>query len=122
MAQIIHRKKLFGGRDARELHHKLAWGSARCTGCGAAPAIRIQSFLCLSDMDPAVREATKIHIALGEVHTVQTTSGPAVRTGEIFACHACKGEAERTAAQGPSYAMIAIDRGPGEDKIQISVI
>lgn len=118
--RIIHRKKLFDGQyTAAELHAKLAYPrDARCGGCRTNRiAIRIQTFVHLSDIEANARHALEIEIALGRLHTVQLVHGPGVRTGLIYACHLCAPAAEIAAAKGPSYAVVDIDRGPGEDKI-----
>lgn len=123
---IVHRSKLFGGRaTAHELHAKLAWGGKPCSACGAPPAIRIQIFVALSDMSLALRLAVEAEIAAGRLHTMHSTAGPAVRTSVMMACSRCAPAAERAAANpsyAPSYAIVDIDRGPGEDKPVVGVI
>lgn len=120
---IIHRRKLFGGRiTAHEIHAKYAWNNRRCDACGGPTAIRVQIFVALRDMSAAVREAVEVEIALGRIHAKSTINGPAVRTSFMHACSGCSMAAERAAARGPSFAMIDIDRGPGVDKPVVGVI
>lgn len=119
---IIHRDKLFGGQvTAEELHAKLAWGGANCSACPSPAAMRVQIFVALRDMSANLRRAVEIQVALGNIHTVPTALGPAVRTSYQFACHRCSPALERAAARGPSYAIVDIDRGPGPDRILVGV-
>jgi hypothetical protein len=123
MGENLHRKKLFGGRmTAHEIHVKYAWHGRKCDGCGAPPAMRIQIFVALSDMEVKLREAVQVEIALRRVATKMTVLGTAVRTSFVHACAACGPAAERAAARGPSYAMVDIDRGPGPDRQVVGVI
>jgi hypothetical protein len=121
---VIHRDKLFGGRtNAMDLHRRLAWGGKKCDGCGAADtAIRIQTFVALNDMSMATRMEIEFRISLGQLHTINTAAGRAIRTGIMHACPRCSPALERAAAKGPSYAIVDIDRGPGEDKPVVGVI
>lgn len=119
---VVHRRKLFGGRvTAEELHHKLAWGGAKCSACSAPPAIRIQIFVALSDMSLDTRTAVEIQLALGKLHAVMTDRGKVIRTSLMFACTGCQQAAERAAAKGPSYAIVDISRGPGPENALIAV-
>lgn len=121
---IIHRAKLFQGRTtAMDLHRELAWGGHRCDGCGAKDtAIRIQTFVLLKDMSMATRMAIEFQISIRKLHTAKFRDGEAIRTGVIHACPRCSPAAERAAAQGPSFAIVDIDRGPGEDKPMVQVL
>lgn len=122
-AEVIHRDKLFGGRyTAHELHVKLAWNNAKCSACGAGPAIRIRVMIALDDMSLETRSAIEIEIALKRVKSVMTVKGWAICASQMFACKSCRMTAEIAAAKGPSYAMVDIDRGPGEDKPIVGVI
>lgn len=124
MSEIVHRRKLFGGRmTAMEIHRKYAWNNAKCDGCGSgATVIRIQVFVPLADMEQKLREAVQVEIALRRVTTRMTIRGTAVRTSFVHACEGCRVAAERAAARGPSYAIVDLDRGPGEDKPVVGVI
>lgn len=121
---IIHSTKLFGGRTtAMELHRKLAWKNHPCDGCGAKDtSLRVQTFVLLSDMSLDTRLAIEYQVSIGKLHTIKTPSGKAIRTGIQHACPRCSPALERAAAKGPSYAIVDIDRGPGEDKPMIQVV
>lgn len=123
MGETIHRKKLFGGRmTAQQIHAKYAWHGRKCDGCGAPPAMRIQVFVALQDMEVKLREAMMVEIAMRRVVTKMTVLGTAVRTTFVHACERCGPAAQRAAARGPSYAMVDLDVGPGPDKPIVGVI
>lgn len=124
MSEILHRKKLFGGREtAQQIHAEMAWGGRKCDGCGQPPAIRIQVFVALADMEVHLREAVQLEIARGKIHRVQMKQGPAVRVSCMHACRFCQVTAERVAARdAPSYAIVDIERGPGPDKPIVGVV
>jgi hypothetical protein len=94
-----------------------------CNGCGSSkPCIRIQTFMAVADIPNArVRDGVKLMVEAGTFAKVPLKDGVGIRTGEIFACAACGPEAERAAAHGPSYAVVAIDRLPDPDKPLIQV-
>lgn len=116
MSDIIHRRKLFGGRPAAEVYAEDAWPGARCSGCGSSHVVlRVQVFIALSDMSAQLRDRTRIELALRRVHPVRTKRGTAVRWSEQFACGNCRASLIRAAARGPSYAIVDIDEGPGPD-------
>ncbi len=123
MADIIHRKKLFGGRPAAEVYAETAWPGAKCTGCGGPPAMRVQVFVALQDMSAQTREAILYEIAFRRIDTVRTKLGPAIRTSEAYACRLCSPSLERTVARhAPSYALVDLERGPGPDNPVVGVI
>jgi hypothetical protein len=123
MADIIHRKRLFDGRPAAEVYAETAWPGKVCTGCGGKPpAIRVQIFVALQDMSAQLREVALYEIALRRLNTVRTKRGPAIRTGEAYACRLCQASLERTAARAPSYAMVDLERGPGPETPIVGVI
>lgn len=120
---IIHRSKLFGGREtAMEVHRRLAWGNANCKFCGAPAACRVQIFIALSDMSITTRMAIEFEISQGRVKPTRTAGGLAIKATETYACTRCKPTLLRQAGKGPSYAMVDIDEGPGEDKPLIQVV
>lgn len=123
MGEIIHRSKLFGGRmTAAELHAKYAWGGAKCSACGGPPAMRVQVFLVLADIEAGQRFVLLREIALGRIRAVRMGPGPAVKYSDAYACSRCSPALERQAARAPSYALIDIDRGPGPDNPVVGVI
>lgn len=120
---IIHRRKFFNGEvTPQQLHAELAWYKRTCLRCGAAPAMRIQTFMLLTDLKPEDRAIVDCEIALGRLHTVKMESGPAIRIGDVFACEPCSPAAERAAAGGASYVIVWVDRGPGPDNPLVSVL
>jgi hypothetical protein len=119
---IIHRKKFFNGEvTPQQLHAELAWYKRTCRGCGSPPALRIQTFLLLTDLQPEARAVVDCEIALGRLHTVKMEKGPAIRIGDLFACSSCAPAAERAAAKGPSFAIVWRDTGPGPDNPIVAV-
>lgn len=122
---VIHRSKLFGGADVREVYAAHVFAGARCSTCSSDKvAIRIQTFLAIDDIKPAAkREAVKLLVASGEWKKVPLDDGKiGVRVGLAFACAACQPEAERVAARAPSYARLTFDRLPGADRPQVQVL
>lgn len=123
MADIIHRKRLFGGRPAAEVYAETAWPGRRCTGCGGPPVMRVQIFVALTDMSATTREAILYEIAFRRIDTVRTKRGLAIKTSEALACSNCQVALERTVARhGPSYAMIDFERSPGPENPIVGVI
>jgi hypothetical protein len=120
---IIHRRKFFNGElTPQQLHAELAWHKRKCGGCGGPPAMRIQSFVLLSDLQPEARVVVDCEIALNRLHTTKMEDGPAIRIGDLFACSMCSPAAERAAAKAPSYAIVWIEKGPGPDTTTVSVV
>lgn len=119
---IVHRTALFGGREtAMEVHRRLAWNNARCTGCGGLPVVCARTFVALTDMSMDTRVAIEVEIAMGRIKTTPTKQGQAICTGVAYACSGCKATMARQLAKGPSYAMTDWDEGPGEDPIIVAV-
>jgi hypothetical protein len=120
---IIHSTKLFGGQvTAEELHARLAWGDAVCTGCRGRPCMRVQIFIRLVDMSPDECGTANLGISLGSIKPVKLPSGhTAIVYSRAFACGLCKRALERVAAKAPSYAIVDISYGPGPDKALVAV-
>lgn len=134
-APIIHRKKLFGGRQtAQEVHAQHAFPPhATCAGCHA-PYNKLQTrviiLMPLDEMRKRDREFDEIFNAaelaakagkpetLAKLHDrlVPTKHGPHVRISTTYGCEACTPELERAAAKAPSWCIVDINRGPGKDK------
>lgn len=122
MGEIIRRDKLFGGRmSADELHVKYAWHGKKCSACGAPPALRIQSFILISDLVPWQKDHVTLEIAMGRLHPVKLEPGPALRYGDVYACSTCAPAAERQAAKCPSYMVVWLERSPGSDNPIVGV-
>lgn len=122
---IVHSTKLWGGREtAMEIHRRLAWGNALCTGCKARDIVlQVQTFVALKDMSMSTRMELEFQVSIGKLHTVRTGEGPAIRTGLAYACPRCKPAIERAIARSaPSYVICDRDEGPGEDKPMVSVL
>jgi hypothetical protein len=123
MGDTIHFKKLFGGRaSAQEIHAKYAWHRQKCSACGQPPAMRVQVFLLINDMEASLREAIKVQIALKAIRTTKTDHGIAVKWSDVYACKNCQPTCERQAARAPSYAIVDIDRGPSPDRPVVGVV
>ncbi len=118
MASPVHMKK-FGqatGETPQEMHARLAWRGRRCQ-CGGAPAILIRVMAPFKELylrSPEVIEAMAMSDPdhPGALPIIPTTYGPMIKTSEVVACVRCAPAAERAAAQGPSWALVEIDRGP----------
>lgn len=126
MKENIHLRKLFGGRmTAMDVHRKYAWHGARCQACHGPPDIRINSYLPLVEYRRRVTEIGALLFGKGnptqEPATYPTIYGPMVPVSVIYACGAHKQAAETAAARAPSYYLVEIDRGPGEDKVVVQV-
>lgn len=125
-APVIHRTKLFGGREtAEEVHAKHVWRGKRCNGCRSPKiAIEIRVSILVKDLRPEIQSELVLRAAAGliSVKPFQTPSGPALRWSTVYACRSCQATAERAAARGaPSYALVHIDRGVGADQPIVAV-
>lgn len=124
--EVIHRTKLFGGREtAEEVHSRLGM-SKPCQICGGRPVIMIK---VLMQHDEFVKRSPELAAEIARTNpngpyipTFATTYGPMVLVSKVTACRLHQKELEKTAAKAPSYCLIEIDRGPGADKIQVSVL
>lgn len=122
MADIIHRTRLFGGRPAAEVYAETAWPGAKCTGCGGPPALRVQLFVGLQDMEAGLRTKVLYEIAFKRIHTLRTKRGLSIRWSEAYACRLCAPALERVAARAPSYFLVDLERGPGPETPIVGVI
>jgi hypothetical protein len=82
--------------------------------CNGKPAIRIRVLAPLKELTERSPEFVAGVIASNPegpfVPTIATTYGPMVKLSDVAFCDLCKTEAERTAAKGPSWYIIEIDR------------
>lgn len=123
MSEIRHRKKLFGGREtAQQVHAEMAWWGMSCGSCGGPPALRVQIFAYLSDLDATARQVMAMEIEAKRVDPLKTKDGTLVRMSEAVACAMCAPRLERAAAKAPSWAHVDLDRGPGADTAIVGVI
>lgn len=125
-APTIHRKKLFGGREtAQEVHRKIAWHGGTCYRCGST-AVVVQLSYSQSPLDLSLHEPnlTAQLIAAsedGQLPVWRSTYGPMVIYWVEYACAHHQKETEIDAARLPSYVLVQIDRGVGEDKVVSAV-
>jgi len=125
--EILHRKKLFGGRyTAEEYHSKYAFPpGASCTGCGRKDGLKTR-FITLAPLDELrkrdpmfdllasdPRGAGTLAKMLVQIRGAENNPIPYVRLSTVYACGACTPAAEKVAAKGPSWVQIEINRGPG---------
>lgn len=120
--EIIHREKLFGGREtAMDVHRQLAWHGGRCNGCGSGQTvIQIATHMLtkeIIDKHPSIAARIMMAAEDGQIPSWKSKYGPMTMVGVAYACAACRQSLESAAAKGPSYVLVEIDRGPGEDKI-----
>lgn len=118
---IIHRKKFADGRKTpQQVHREMTYAGKRCTSCKGPPAIRICVFYPVEEIDPAVIRMLRL------TARAKDEPSPFIRFNEhygnklflmvsdVYACETCRKAAEVTAAHGPSYAVVHVDRGPAE--------
>ena len=122
--QVIHGTKLFGGHDVEEVFFGTVFRKKRCTRCGSAKVcLRIQTFVAIADIsDDRVRAEVQSQVNRRKLNPVPLTHGPGIKAGEIFACAACRKDAEVAAARGPSYWVVTFDRLPEADRPTIAVV
>lgn len=121
-AKIIHRTKLFGGREtAQEVHRKHAWAGGQCYRCGDRD-VRIQLNYHQSPIDLVANEP-KIAAQLlafsdnDQLPVWKSKYGPMVLYWVEYACSTHQRDSEIEAARLPSYILVEIDRGVGAEKI-----
>lgn len=120
---VLHRRQLFDGRaTAEQVFRQHLRG--RCSLCGGPPAIRLRSIATVADLNaqaPQFLAAIAASRPGQPIPTFPTKHGPAVVVGVAYACDRCRVGAERTAARGPSWIHVEIDRGPGADNPIVGV-
>lgn len=126
---IIHRRKLFGGRQtAQEVHAQHAFPPwAKCGGCGSRK--QLQSVARVLYPLDEMRKRDPLFDALMSVNPqkfmetiVQTIHGPYIRLTTVYCCrdpHCQKAFAAALAKQ-PSWAIVDKNDGPGPDRIVVS--
>jgi len=130
---IQHRRRFMGGRATPEQYHsKYAFPpGTRCqvAGCSARPLTRIIVMVPYEELrktDPgidvlAATDPAKF-LAMMIPLKINGPTQPAVnhiRISTVYACKTHTPDAERAAAHGPSWAVVEINRGPGEDKPKV---
>lgn len=121
--EVIHRDKLFGGREtAEDVHRRLGFGGD-CTICGRPPVIKIVTLAPLVDVMSKMPEyaAFRASVSGGQLHTVKSKYGELVRLTKVIACHLHRTDAIKAAARPPKgwrdCLVVDIDEGPGADKV-----
>lgn len=119
MSNIIHRRKLFGGKQTAEEVHTQALAK-RCRACPAPAVTTIKVFA--PQVDLRVDQLAAISAAHdGQVPVMNTKEGRFVRVSMVHACRQCTPAAERAATRHPSSWFVEFDRGPGVDRPLVAV-
>lgn len=127
---VIHRTKLFGGRQtAEEVHQQHAFPpTVRCL-CGRRPMTRAIVMMELKEAmkNPALQQiASMAPVEFMEFlhkNTIQIKNSdgkgtsPYFRVSVTYACKDCTPTMEKQLARAPSHCIVEINRGPGTDKI-----
>lgn len=125
---VLHRKKFMDGRATpEEVHAALAFPPGQtCTACTRQPIGRIIVWAPLDEMMKRSEAVRLMAVAapeklLGQCQKFKESSSDYkgalyVRMGVAYSCKSCFTELERTAAKAPSWAVVEINRGPGEQK------
>lgn len=125
-SEVLHRRKLFGGRfNAVEAHRKIAWHGKHCK-CGSPKVvIRAKVMVLASELMKTESGATfLLKLASqnnGAVPVIETIYGKMVRITDAYACRSHQSDLEKACARSPSWAIVEFDRGPGEDKPIVGV-
>lgn len=125
--EMIHRTKLFGGRETAEDIHREQVFRRRCDSCGGAPAMRIITMITLVDLLMHMKEFAEFKRAAngGFIPSTPSKYGRLVQLTNVVACKSCGPSAERAAAHPPKpwgdRVIVEIDRGPGADKAVVAV-
>lgn len=133
--QVIHRDKLFGGREtAEDVWRRTVLRGRTCDGCGAPAAIKCTTFApfvevfrrqgpeYLRFLARQAGDPSGMKVPLVDLDPSGTGNGPGeryVRIGTSYACEAHKSEFERAVAKSPSWMLNHFDRGPGKDKVVV---
>lgn len=127
---VVHRRKLFGGRmTAEEVHQKYAFPPGAKCRCGRRPLIRAISMAPLADarrhwpeLDVLASESpVELFKRLVELKGSDGKPAPFVRLGIAYACQDCRRDMERAMAKLPSWVLVEINRGPGTDRPLVAV-
>lgn len=131
--QMIHRKKLFNGMTAQEVHRRVALAGKTCGRCGANATVRVRSFAPVKEL---VDRAPEFLFALAQQHEgavpiVEFTHGKHVYLGSIYGCEGCRKELSKACSDGPSTSnplykirdsiVYEFAEGPEEPKVIVQV-
>lgn len=119
------RKKLFGGREtAQEVHRKVAWAGGKCYVCGSRD-ITARFAYHMAPKELIFREPNIASHLIegndGQLPIWHSQYGPLVNYWVEYSCRNDQRYVEREAAKLPSYILVEIDRGVGEDKAVVQV-
>ena len=127
MSKIIHRKKLFGGREtAQEVQARLGFPpDARCSGCkrgkGALKSVA-RTFWPIDELlkrDPVSSLLMQSNPAKFMELVTQTKHGPHVRMSTTYCCAdtSCQRAFQLALTKLPSWVLVDRNDGPGADTI-----
>jgi hypothetical protein len=117
----IHRKQLFGGKSAQQVHWE-GFPHAKCP-CGLDPVVRALSFAPIKELldnDPLLLRQLADQNG-GDLPLLALKYGTFVRIGEMFACNLCRLTLAKSAAKLPSYVLVDWDEGPSPDRLVVQV-
>ena len=121
--------KLFGGRaTAQDVWQQHVIGQNLCNKCKAQATLEAHLFWPIEDFEKD-QPALAVKIASehnGGIPFVSFKSAGGVKRNfvhmpTLYACGHCARELEKMLAKAPSYVVVEIRRGPGEDKPQVQV-
>ena len=123
--------KLFGGRHtAEQVFHATVLANHKCAKCGASPSAIIRMFWpaedfqrdcpglaiqMAADMARSAPEGTRPSIPFVKFKGPDGGARNFVCLPLMYFCGQCLPDAEKWAANKPSYVVSEIDRGPGPD-------
>lgn len=124
-ARTIHRDRIFGGQTAEEVHQQYAFPVGAKCKCGRRPMTTFRTFIELSELrkqDSHFQMLERLDPAGVHAMTVffKDSAGapvPYVKMNTVYACKDCTPMAEKQAAQGPSWYVVEIARGPGPERL-----
>ena len=118
MSSNIHRRQLFGGRAAEEVHAEYAFPpNAKCVGCGGRPMVRgiVMMELDEAKKNPALSLLMKLSPEdfVKQLVKIRGSDGKPenyVRVSATYACKSCAPTMEKALAKAPSHCIVEINR------------
>ena len=117
MGDVVRRKLFDGKMTAKQVHMALL--AQACKGCAAPAVVTIRTFVPLGEVPPILLIGLAQQNG-GDVPGAETKFGKYVRVSTVYVCERCAPTAEKVAAKHKSSWFVEIDRGPGDEKIQIA--
>lgn len=121
---VVHRKKLFGGRQtAQEVHAAHAFPhDARCAGCGRAGGLQTRAIVFapldkMNALDPDFETIMCVDPMRFQSVLLPTKYGLMVKISTAYACPPCTPALGKSLAKLPDYLLVDLNYGPGADKI-----